>query len=248
MLDIADRRDRRRRRAGPARAGVPPERRPRLRRLHGRGRRHRRRRVRGRPADGRVRPGVGTRRCSPSTSRTRTTTAASSRSGRTACCTSALGDGGSADDPGAQRARPASPRSARSCASIRPPSATDAVHRARRQSVRRRRRCRPAHLGARAAQPVALLVRLAQRVTCGSPTSDRTEFEEIDLAPATARPRRRSAASSFGWSAFEGNRPLQRRPARGRSHAPGVRVRRTPTATARSAVASSLARHHRAAT
>ena len=82
----------------------------------------------------------------------------------------------------------------------------------------RARRLRPG--GDRAAQPVALLVRPAARRSSGSATSARTRSRR------STRPRRARSARdlNFGWSAFEGDGALQRRPeAPGRPPA-GARV------------------------
>ena len=56
----------------------------------------------------------------------------------------------------------------------------------------------------RPAQPVAVLVRPQRPATCGSATSARTTFEEIDAATATELTGLDSGLN-FGWSAFEGS-------------------------------------------
>ena len=112
-----------------------------------------------------------------------------------------MGDGGSADDPDRDARSTSASCSARCCASTRTPSGDAAVHRARRQPVRRRRR-RPARdLVDRAAQPVAVQLRPRRRATCGSPTSARTSGRR---STSPGPPMAAAGASNFGWSAWEG--------------------------------------------
>ena len=121
--------------------------------LHGHERRHARRSL---PDERHARDPRRARACSSaSTSRTRTTTAASSRSARTAACTSAS----------ATAARAAIPRTARrTCSSL--------LGKMLRLDVRRPGSA-PEIVGARPAQPVALLVRPRAPATSTSATSAR---------------------------------------------------------------------------
>ncbi len=73
-----------------------------------------------------------------------------------------------------------------------------AVHDPVRQPVRQRRRA-PGDLGVRPAQPVAVLAGTARPATCGSRTSGRTQWEEVDFVPAG-----QGAGANFGWNRLEG--------------------------------------------
>ena len=97
-----------------------------------------------------------------SASRSRTTTAGCSPSGRTATSTSGTGDGGGAGDPGnrAQNLKSLLGKILR--IDVERPDGRAAVPDPELEPVRRQGRPRP-DLGARAAQPVAVLVRLGDR-------------------------------------------------------------------------------------
>ena len=179
------------RRAGPARARVPPAVRdqpPLLRQLHARRRRrHRDRRVPALPRPIRTSPtSTETRPPRRSRSRSPTTTAACSRSAPTASSTSAMGDGGAGNDPRQPRAehrraarqdpahRRGSPNGSRP---LRVPPTTRSS--ATTSGARRDLRLRPA-------QPVALLLRPRRPASSGSATSARARARRSTSSTAAA--------------------------------------------------------------
>ena len=207
VLDIsAD--DRGRRRAGPARPGLLARRQPALRRLHRPRRRHPRRRVRGRRRrHGRRRPAAA--RCCSRTSRSPTTTAANSSSAPTATSTSASA---TAARPATRSAtaRTSARGSARSCASIPTPTGDQPY------TV-------PADnpfVGQAGAKPEIWTYGLRNpwRFSFDAATGDLWIGDVGQDDDRGGRPRRPAADGAgkgvnFGWSAFEGTTPLQRRPA-----------------------------------
>ena len=70
---------------------------------------------------------------------------------------------------------------------------------------------RAGDLGARRAQPVALLVRPRRRATCGSATSARATSRRSTSSGAA-----RGGLLNFGWDAFEGRSPFDPKPTPGR--------------------------------
>ena len=175
-----------------------------------------------------VRRGQPSGCCSRSTSPTRTTTAAISRSVPTACSTSASATAGRAAIPSGGRSD--LDHAARQAPAHRPDAVRrPAVHDPRRQPVRRRRRARAARdLVDRAAQPVAVHVRPGHR----RPVDRRRRPER---GRGDRRRRRRPAGIApagrqLRVERLRGQRPLQRRPVRRRApRRPGVRPTPTPT-------------------
>ena len=191
------------RRARAAGHGVPPvlpHERPVLRLLHGQRRGPRRRRV---PAtqlerEPRLHHGAPDHP-HPALRATPTTTAASSRSGPTGTSTSARATAAAA----ATRSRTASGarRSwARSCGSPR-----TSRRRARPTGFRRRTRGRRAPRSATRSGPTGCATRGASAstagpATCGSPTSARTTYEEVNRSRRSAGGGR---GANFGWDQYE---------------------------------------------
>ena len=136
-----------------------------------------------------------------------TTTAASSSSGPTATSTSATGDGGGVRRPRRERAGPRAACSASCCGSTRRRSGGYAVARRRTRSSARAGARRD--LRARAAQPVALLLRPRDRRRSRSATSARTRGRRSTIATLDG-----ARGANFGWDLFEGNHGFEgaRRP------------------------------------
>ena len=138
-----------------------------------------------------------------------------------------MGDGGAGGDP--ERRATDLDVAARQDAAHRPDAVRAASPTRCRPTTRSSARTAPPRRSGRAACATRGGSRSTGRpATCGSPTSARTPIEEIDVAPATDGVDA-GKGLSFGWSAFEGDEPLQRRrPGRGpRRH----RSSRTPTTT-----------------
>ena len=176
-------------------------------------------------ADGAVDTGVAARRSSRRTSRSRTTTAASSPSGRTAASTSGLGDGGGAGDQGDGHASGGNGQSLGTLLGkilrIDPtPSGGQAVHGPAGQPVRRARPARDPEIWAYG-------LRNPWRFSFDKTTGDlwigdvgQNAWEEVDLAAKAAGGGK---GVNFGWNVFEGTHSLPRR-RRARRGPPGVRV------------------------
>ena len=199
-------------------------------------RQHQHRRVRGRPPTAPSTPPPAARCCSRS-SRSPNHNGGQVIFGPDGYLYIGFGDGGSAGDPQRNGLEPR--HVARQDPAHRPArQRRPALHRAGRQPVRRTQAgAKPEIWSYGAAQPVALLLR-PRTGDLWIGDVGQGNIEEVDRATVADGAGK---GANFGWSAFEGTRPLQRRPVARRRRRPGLRVHATRTATARSPAATSTA-------